>query len=163
MKRFKNILMFAGTSDSKAAITRSVELAMENDARLTLIDVIKPIPHAIGLMTDVAAPEELEKLVVEEHRERLLQMAADYSDTGIAFDVVVRVGKPPIEIVREVLEGNHDLVVKTAEGGTALNRLFGSTAQTLMRTCPCPVWIFKPEVHGPFDQVLAAIDLMARR
>ncbi len=120
------------------------------------------MPSAIGMITDVATPEELEKLVIEEHRERLLQIAADYSDTGVKLNAVVRIGKPPVEIVREVLERKHDLVVKTASENSALNRLFGSTGQTLMRTCPCPVWMLKPSVHGPFDRVLVAIDLEAQ-
>jgi nucleotide-binding universal stress UspA family protein len=75
------------------------------------------------------------------------------------MEVAVRVGKAPVEIVREVVAGKYDLLVKTADGNSSLNRLFGSTAQTVMRTCPCPVWIFKPEVHGSFDQILTAIDV----
>ncbi len=161
MKRFKNILMYAGTEETTAAISRSVKLALENDADLTLIDVIKPIPHAIGMMTDVAPPEELERLVAEEHRDKLLQKAADFSDTGVELNVTVRIGQTPIEIVREVIEGGYDLVVKTADGPSALNRLFGSTAQTLMRSCPCPVWILKPDLHGTFQRVLVALDVEA--
>ncbi|MCG8650353.1 MAG: universal stress protein [Pirellulales bacterium] len=159
MKRFENILMYAGTGSNSAAISRAVQLAMENDAKLTLLDVIKPIPHAIGLMTDVASPEELEQLVAEEHREKLLAIAADYSDSAITLDAVVRIGKPPIEIVRQVLSGQHDLVIKTANGQSGLGRLFGGTEQALMRTCPCPVWVLKPDVSREFRRVLVALDL----
>jgi universal stress protein E len=52
-------------------------------------------------------------------------------------------------------------VIKTADGLSASGRLFGSVAKSLMRTCPCPVWVLKPEKHGQFDCVVAAIDVEA--
>ena len=161
MKRFKNILLFTGTVENEAAISRSITLAMENDANLTLIDVIKPIPRALGMLTDVAESAELQELVVKDHRQKLLKIAGDYLDTGIPIDVVVAVGDPSTEIVRQVLAGGHDLVVKTADGVSSVGRFFGSIARSLLRICPCPVWILKPEIHGQFDCVLAAVDLEA--
>jgi universal stress protein E len=162
MKRFTNLLVYAGTREHTAAINRGVNLAIENDARLKLIDVIKPIPAAISRMTDVISSADLHRLVVDERRDKLLQIAADYSDTGVSIDAVVRVGNTPVEIVREVIEGDHDLVIKSAEGGGTWQRLFGGVAQELMRNCPCPVWVFKPDRHAPFDRVLVALDLETR-
>ena len=45
---------------------------------------------------------------VKEHRRALLEMASEYSDTGLSLDVVVAVGNPGYEIVRQVLRGKHD-------------------------------------------------------
>ena len=126
MKEFKNILLYAGSVKNDAAINRAVELALENNASLTLMDVIKPLPKAIGAMTDVAETGELEHLVAQEHRQRLLQMASEYSDTGLAMDVVVTIGKTAVEIVRQVIRDEHDLVIKTADGA---GTLFGNVAQ----------------------------------
>lgn len=158
MKRFKRILLYAGTKETEAAMTRSVELARENQASLTLLDVVPPSPRATGLGTLLLTTEELQQRVLEERREKLLRLAAAYSDRGIAIDVAVRIGKTAVEIVRQVLQGNHDLVVKTADGASPVARLFGSVMISLLRTCPCPVWALKPEAHGEFDTVLAAID-----
>ncbi len=162
MKRFKNLLVYAGTEAQTAAINRSVELAIENDARLKLIDVIKPIPSSLAQVSDVITSDDLQRLVVDEQRDKLLQIAADYSDTGVSIDAVVRVGNATVEIVREVLENEHDLVVTTADTRGRMPRLFGGVAQELMRTCPCPVWVFKPDRHAPFDRVLVALDLESR-
>jgi nucleotide-binding universal stress UspA family protein len=136
-------------------------LALENHARLTIMDVVKPIPQALGMMTDVAKPEELEKLVAADRRRRLLGIAADHSDTGVTMDVVVTIGDPATEITRQVLREEHDLVIKTADGVSATERFFGSVAKSLLRLCPCPVWLLKPDIHGEFDQVVAAIDVEA--
>ena len=162
MKRFKNLLVYAGTREKTAAINRSVDLAIENDASLKLIDVIRPIPASMSRMTDVISSRDLQRLVADERRDMLLQLAADYSDTGVSIDAGVRVGNAAVEIVREVIEHEHDLVVKSAEGGGTWQRLFGGVAQELMRNCPCPVWVFKPDRHAPFDQVLVALDLESR-
>lgn len=60
MKCFKHILMYAGTEWTEAATSRAVSLAMENDARLTLMDVVKRFPRALGVHSDAAEPEEIE-------------------------------------------------------------------------------------------------------
>lgn len=161
MQRFKKILCFCGTDDQDTAINRSVTLAIENEAQLTLLDVVKPLPHAIGLITETADPKELEQLVAEDHRDKLLQKACEFSDTAVDVDVVVSIGDPVVEIIREVVDGDFDLVIKTGDGLGSAGRLFGSVARSLLRNCPCPVWVLKPEVHGEFDTVLAAIDVEA--
>lgn len=161
MKRFKNILLYAGTENNVAALNRAVTLAIENDASLTLMDVIKPIPRALGMLTQVAETEELQRLVAEDHHQQLMKIASEYVDTGVPIEIVVETGDPATEIVRQVLSENYDLVVKSADGISSVGRFFGSIARSLLRICPCPVWILKPEIHGQFDNVLAAIDLEA--
>jgi nucleotide-binding universal stress UspA family protein len=165
MQNFKHILVYAGTEQPETAVTRATELALENKARLTLMDVVKPLPkslglnRALGMMAKVAKPDDLEKLFAADRRRKLLDIAADFSDTAVPLDVVVAIGDPATEITRQVVNGDHDLVVKTADGFSAGGRLFGSVAKSLLRLCPCPVWLLKPEIHGEFDQVLAAIDV----
>ncbi len=75
MQRFQHILVDAGTDQPETAVTRAAQLALENKASLTLMDVVKPIPKSLGMMTDVAKPEELEKLVAADRRRRLLDLA----------------------------------------------------------------------------------------
>lgn len=159
MHRFKNILLYAGTKRNESAVCRAVELAIENSAKLTMLDVIPHIPKAVGMLTHIAEPSELERLVARDHRNRLLELASEYSDTGVDVDVVVGNGKPAVEIVRQVIKGQHDLVIKTADGNLDRGHFFSGIAQSLMRTCPCPVWVLKPDIHGQFNRVLAAVDM----
>ncbi len=161
MKRFKNILLYAGMEQNEAAVSRAIKLAIENDASLTLMDVVKPIPRALGMLTHVAESEELQRLVAKDHRAKLLKIASEYLDTGVSIDVVVGLGDPATEVVRKVLADEHDLVVKSVNGRSVAGRIFGSLARSLLRICPCPLWLLKPEIHGKFDRVLAAVDLEA--
>ncbi|MCG8650754.1 MAG: universal stress protein [Pirellulales bacterium] len=161
MQRFKRILCYVGTESNETALSRAIALAAANDAKLTVMDVIKPIPRTIGLITDTAKPEELQDLVVKDHKHRLLNRMAEYSDTSVTIDVKVTAGDPATEIVRQVLSDETDLVIKTADGFSPAGRLFGSIARTLLRMCPCPVWVLKPEIHGEFDRIVAAVDLDA--
>lgn len=159
MQDFKNILVYAGTDQPETAVSRGTSLAMNNFARLTLMDVVEPLPRTLRMMTDVATPDELERLVVADRRRRLLNIAADVADTAVPMDVVVSIGDPATEITRQVIANRHDLVVKTADGFSAAGRLFGSVAKSLLRLCPCPIWLLKPQIHGEFDQIVAAIDV----
>lgn len=159
MKRFKNILLYAGMEQNEAALNRAIKLAMENKARLTVMDSIKPIPRAIGMFTDVVESDEMQRLVAQDHREKLLTIVSDYVDTGVSIDVVVACGDPATEIVRLVLANQHDLVIKAVNGDMGTGRVFGSISRSLLRICPCPVWLLKPEIHGEFDVVLAAVDM----
>ncbi|MGB8712958.1 MAG: universal stress protein, partial [Onishia taeanensis] len=69
--------------------------------------------------------------------------------TGITF----------IEVIRAVLRDHHDLVIKTAENPEWSRLLFGSDDMHLMRKCPCPVWLMKPEETTSYRRIVAAVDI----
>ncbi|MGB1816438.1 MAG: universal stress protein [Rubripirellula sp.] len=160
MKRFKNILLYAGMEENEVALARALKLASENQATLTIMDVVKPIPHALGLFTDVASSEELQELVVKDHHEKLQEIADSHKDKGVEISVAVSKGDPATEIVKKVIRDGHDLVVKSVNGQT-VGKLFGGIARSLLRICPCPLWLLKPDVDGEFDRILTALDLDA--
>lgn len=79
--------------------------------------------------------------------------------SGVQASGKVLDGTPFLEIIREVLRNGHDLVMIAAEGeGGFRQMLFGSTTMHLMRKCPCPVWVFKPDQSKHITRILAAID-----
>lgn len=160
MKRFKNILLYAGMEENEVALARALKLARENDATLTIMDVVKPIPHALGLLTNVASSEELQELVVKDHHEKLQEIADTHNDAGVKINVSVGEGDPATEIVKKVIRDGHDLVVKSVNG-QSVGKLFGGIARSLLRICPCPLWLLKPDVNGEFDKILTALDLDA--
>jgi universal stress protein E len=63
-------------------------------------------------------------------------------------------------MIRQVLRDQHDLLLIGTRDRKGLGRtIFGSTAIKLVRRCPCPVWVTKPEdSHSPLN-VLVASDL----
>lgn len=158
MKRFNNILfVFESSVDSRMALERAVTLAANNQAQLTLVDVVDELPTAIGAGSDGLSAETLQEAMIEERRERLKCLVEPIrSDIDVSTRVLV--GTAFLEIIREVLQGQRDLLIKPARGGGALDRIFGSNDMHLLRKCPCPVWLIKPAEAKPYRRILAAVD-----
>ena len=161
MQRFKNILLvYDGTEEGKSTLDRAVNLVTRNQARLTIIDVIDGIPQDYQMLIAAQHPQEIMEFVVKKQKERLEQYIVPFLEAGLKVTTKVLVGKEFIEIIREVLRNNHDLVIKTARGkGGVRDILFGSTAMHLMRKCPCPVLVMKPGRSRRYSRILAAVDV----
>lgn len=159
MKRFKNILLFAGSEGWKdAALERAVTLAKSNKAKLKVFDVIEELPREIHVPITVMSPVEIQKLVINERKNQLELLIEPMRKDGVYACAKVLIGMPFLEIIREVLRDNHDLVIKTARGKGGLKEiLFGSTAMHLMRKCPCPVWVVKPTHRKKYARIMAAV------
>ena len=147
MKRFKNILaVYNDTIGADDALTQAAALAIANRARLTLVDVLHP---------SATTPEQ------RKEREKCLQRTVNH----LKLDGVERAsyelltGIESVEIIDQVLQKKHDIVIASAEGGSPIrNALYGRPAIQLLRKCPCPVWLLKPGHSLQHGRVLAAVD-----
>jgi len=161
MKRFKNILLvcdFDVKQDS--AVDRAISLARQNDARLTAITVVKDIPADVGMLITAMTPQEIFELVVNDRRQKVDALVADIGKQGVDAKSLVITGTPFMEIIRQVMRDEHDLVILAAEGkGGIKERLFGSTSMHLMRKCPCPVWVVKAAKRTKYKKIMAAVDI----
>lgn len=97
--------------------------------------------------------------IVEEESQRLEQWVDFVQRSGVPVTGKILYGTPFLEIIREVLRNEHDLLM-TAPGGRGglRERLFGSTAMHLLRKCPCPVWLVRDPLPEPHTCILAAVD-----
>lgn len=156
MQRFQNILISVmGDAPDSAAVERGVRLARRIGARLTLLDVVDDPPWYARLV--LPATERLLDEEVRARGERLEALAASVRGPSLEVDTEVLRGRPDIETVRRVLRARHDLVLKHAERGD--HGLFPSADMRLLRNCPCPVWLVRPEQRSRlFARVLAAVD-----
>lgn len=147
MNRFKNILVVAGdTVGSDEALDRAIRVAQENNAVLTLLEVIEDQYAATG--------------VADERTRRLERILGPIRATGLDVRSRVRHGKIFLEVTHQVLSHKHDLVIMAAEApGGFRDLLFGSNSLHLMRKCPCPVWVLKPEAPSAYRRILAAVDI----
>ncbi len=161
MQRFKNILLFCDfETKQNQAVARAVSLASQNQAKLTVMSVVKEVPSNMGMAITAISPQELFQLVVEGCQEKVDTLVSDIKKQGVETESMVVPGTPFIEIIRQVLRGKHDLVILAAEGkGGIKQRLFGSTSMHLMRKCPCPVWVVKPAKRTKYKKVMAAVDV----
>jgi universal stress protein E len=158
MHRFKNILMVY--DPNQQTLDRAVGLALENEARLTVVDVVRELAGEKHLKAPGLKPLDLEALVKREFDEQLKQFVSSVKQQdGLRINTKVLVGHAFLEIIREVIRNKHDLVVMTAEGKDGFReRLFGSTSMHMMRECPCPVWVMKPTRRKRMERILAAVD-----
>ncbi len=162
MHRFKKILLVHDASPpGRTALAKAVDLAERNGAQLTIVAVIDEIPRDYRMLLTAMTPDEIMSLARKDTLARLEEYIAPFSETG-RVDTRVLVGQESIAIIREVLRNGHDLVMKTARGmGGKLGMLFGSTAMHLLRKCPCPVWILKPEENRRYyRRIMAALDIL---
>lgn len=160
MKRFKNILYVnEPTVDQTSALARVVSLAVNNQAHLTIVDVIptQVVTAGIGLTPGGPVSEDLRAAVESDHRKALESMAQPFSERlQVRLDVLV--GKTYLEAIRAVLKNGYDLLTKPAENPSWTRRLFGSDDVHLLRKCPCPVWLMKPLEKSNYGNILAAVD-----
>jgi len=157
MQRFKRILFYANAdSELDPAFDRAVALAARNEARLTLIDVLDPVPGVMGDMVQGWSSDRLAKAIADSRRAELEDLAAHARKQGVTAEATVVFGKPFLEITRQVLRGAHDLLVKGAPAGRAEGLV--STDMHLMRKCPAPIWVIKGDYTAPPFRILAAVD-----
>jgi nucleotide-binding universal stress UspA family protein len=160
MKRFSNILLVVDEGvDCSAALERAVTLARNNQARLTIATVVDEMPDDMQTALGGATPVAVRDTIVAEKRDWVEEVATSGRASGVSLATKVLVGKTFIEIIRQVLRNDHDLIIKSAEvAGGLRNLLFGSTDMHLMRKCPCPVWLIKPTENRKYRRILAAVD-----
>ena len=159
MTIFKNILCVVDTREECTnAIERAVTLAENNQANLTVIDVVYRITAGIGMPDGGPISADLQSAVETTHAQKL-ELLIDPYRQRIPIKTSVRNGTCFLEIIRQVLSDGHDLVIKVPEKLAWLDRLFGSDDMNLLRECPCPVWLVKPQEEKPYGRILAAVDV----
>ena len=154
MRRFRDILFVPLTERTEApvALDEAFRLAAANGARLTLHgDVAEPplLQQAVGLGD---GGPDVTTLLVAEMRDRLRAWVAAMDPGDVPIEVDVAVGHRPLEVVRKVREGGHDLVIVAADGSEES----AADVRRILRVCPCPVWVLRPPFGG--RRVLAAVD-----
>lgn len=183
MNRFKNILVAASPGSLEPLTLRSaVKLAEANDARLTVIDVVAPLPKWRRKVNVEGRVIDIEKALHKDREERLRHLVGN-TLARPETDVIVAVGEPFIEVIRQVQIGRHDLVMV---GEPAPNKphvpQLSSGVMHLLRKCPVPVWVVRspqaenlrvlalvdpdpddPVRHGLNDLVLDLASSLARR
>lgn len=89
--------------------------------------------------------------------EMLRRVVGDVRGQGISADYEVCFGSGWFEIIRRVLQNGHDLVIVGAHQGSLLqDSLYGNTGMKLVRKCPCPVWVTRPQSDRRIRSILIA-------
>lgn len=145
--------------ESRGAVEQGTELALRRGARLTFFAAIDLDPHTLSYleMEDTDALKNLGN-----QAEDVLRGLVGKAETaGVVHAASTHgFGKSWVELIKQVLRGNHDLLMVGTRSLKGFERLLlGSTGLKLMRNCPCPVWITKPHVPASTCRILVADDL----
>ncbi|MBZ0221143.1 MAG: universal stress protein [Candidatus Methylomirabilis sp.] len=154
--KLESILAIGGGERQEAALECAARLARHAKASLVLADALEDLPA--NLKGDNSFMD-LWNRVAREEGDELESSLDSLSSKGVSAEARLLIGTPFIEIIREVLRGGHDLVVKGSERTGRLRGAFlGSNDMHLLRKCPCPVLITKPSKGCHFERILAAVD-----
>lgn len=158
MRRFKNILYVADQPGTESpSFLRALELAQSNHARLTVMDVVEPVDWSAE--NEARYGTDLTAVLYDRRLSELRSMTAPCYREGIVTQTKVAVGTPFLEVIRAVVRNDFDLVIKNAEAARGFaQKPFGPNDQHLIRKCPCPVWIDRPDRPRPYRRILAAVD-----
>ena len=164
MQKLRTILAVCpGDNPEKSSgIRRAFALARDHKAAVTLLLIHTDFPEeheSLKLSFREFLTDTL-RTAVDVHRREL-----DLKESDVPLTVLVQEAgyiPPAITIIRHVLEHSFDLVIKDAEpveGG----RGFRGADMTLLRKCPCAVWLARPA--GGFAETMrigVAIDPESR-
>lgn len=143
---------------TSAAVRQGLELAANARAAVTFCYVLEISEQALELIRD---DEKNVFATVEDFaRKALDKLVEEAKSRGVNANSVLRVGGTWDQLLQQIDEGRHDLVViGTRQRSPIVRTIFGSTAQRLLRTAPCPIWIVKPEEARDIREIVVATDM----
>lgn len=152
MDRFHNLLVLLPPDQPVQAVVKTADtLAKQNQANVTLVDVID-VDVGGRFWRSPRSGEMLEQALVEASEKRLAQVAGLFED--VSPHVVVRTGADFIEVIRQVYEGDHDLVLMGSQSRSSAAARLDPTITHLLRKSPVPVWVVD-ESHQEGDVLVA--------
>lgn len=141
MKAFTKILVATDFSDcSEEACAYALTLARKFDASLQVLHVINEPVDLRGFYVPHISFEQLEKEIADGAATMLDTFCKENLAEFSNFTTTVVTGVPFEEINRIAQEHDASLIVIGTHGRSGLDHLiFGSTAERVVRSAPCPV------------------------
>ncbi len=142
-----------------AAVRRAILLAGHLGAEITFFAVLDLSAQALELIEQDDELPSAHHNVEDAAHEVLAELVQQAAEADVVAMGKVTIGKSWIEIIKEVLKENYDLVmIGTRNKNRVSQILFGSTGMKLLRKCPCPVWVIRPDPTPEVYNILVASD-----
>ncbi|MDD2500678.1 MAG: universal stress protein [Geobacter sp.] len=151
MKRFEKILLAIDFSDySEVACEYALTLAQNFNSSLLVLHVINEPVDLRGFYVPHISFEQLEQEIETGAVKMMETFCNENLKEFTAFTTAVVTGVPYEEIIRVATEQESSLIVIGTHGRTGLDHLiFGSTAERVVRSAPCPVMTIRLPVTSP--------------
>lgn len=151
MKRFEKILLATDFSDySEVACEYALTLAQTFSSSLLVLHVINEPVDLRGFYVPHISFEQLEKEIETGAAKMLENFCQENIKEFSNFETLVATGVPYEEIMRVAAEEDVSLIIIGTHGRTGLDHLiFGSTAERVVRSAPCPVMTIRLPAATP--------------
>ena len=146
MRKFNNILyVTSGIFDETEGLMQALKLAAVNRVELHILLVYPALPNKQKVYSSAYGRYLAEQLdmALKKTRETLSLENGVEQCRIMQEEVAV---PPAIQVIRQVLRDGYDLVIKEAEPAES-GKGFKSMDMTLLRRCPCAVWLARPTVR----------------
>lgn len=150
MSLIKKILVPVDFSEySKEALKYAVQFARQFNAKLYIIYVIEPVIYPADFSMGQVAIPSLENDIKKRAEEEMDSLIKSFVDPSLETDIIIKTGKPFVEIIETARETDTDLIIMATHGHTGVEHLlFGSTAEKVVRKAPCPVLTMRKPIKG---------------
>ncbi|PJA95424.1 MAG: universal stress protein [Ignavibacteriales bacterium CG_4_9_14_3_um_filter_34_10] len=150
MNEIKKILVPIDFSDySKNALRYAVEFAEIFKAKIFLVYVIEPMIYPTDFSIGQVAIPAVENDLSARAEDELNNLVKTEISGRIESQIIIKSGKPFIEIIETATELDIDLIIIATHGHTGVEHLlFGSTAEKVVRKAPCPVLTLREPIKG---------------
>ncbi len=134
---YRHILLATDFSEhSERALQRAQELALVSNARLSLLHVVDDLMMP-GEFYDLAGDIELEKTLLEVAHQRMDELVATVNTGNLKAEVIT--GNPGHAITHYAHEHDVDLIVIGSHGRRGIERLLGSSVNSVLHNASCDV------------------------
>jgi nucleotide-binding universal stress UspA family protein len=146
MKPFDTILYGTDFSEtSEHAFDYAFTLARKFDAKLLVMHVITEPVDLRGFYVPHVSFEKLEEEITAGAEKMMHKFCRTKIKEFTNFECIISTGIPYEEIVGKAKERNASLIVVGTHGRSGIDHLlFGSTAERVVRSAPCPVMTVRP-------------------
>ncbi len=150
METIKKILVPIDFSNySQNLLNYSNSFAKIFGAKIFLIHVVEPIIYPVDFSMGQIDFPATDSDIAKKAKEELQNLADTSIDKNTETEVIIKSGKPFVEINETARELDIDLIIIATHGHTGVEHLlFGSTAEKVVRKAPCPVLTLREPIKG---------------
>lgn len=160
---FLNILVAVdGSRHSDRALMQAIDLAQSEHSRLTLMTAVTELPPTTYLTAGGVTGTLIEETRAE--AEEILRRARDRVPDDLPVTTLLTEQPIRLALIRQIKEGNHDLVVMGSRGrGAVRATLLGSVSHYILHHSSVPVLIVHADESAPAESAAVPSDRRERR
>ena len=162
MKYSNIVLALEEIKGNEETLKLASKFASENSSKLTIIQVVEPLPLALKNVLKSEYKLNFKKHLENQEKEEKRLIEDIILEYNIESEVVLLEGEVSFEIIKHCVSQNADLlIIKDQKKSAIKEKVFGSNTFRILRKCPCPVWVISDSLlDNSTQKVLATVDIM---